>query len=119
VLALTADHGMPPEPDPCRGQLRVYTDDIVSLIHARLDPQAGALVKHYEPENMQIAIDSDRLRELPSRARKAIRTLLEAQPYVFAVFTDDELGARRRSSEPERAASGRVRNWRRSACARE
>jgi len=81
---------MPPEPDPARGQLRVYTDDIVSLVHAKLDPQAGALVKHYEPENMQIAIDTDRLRELHLELG-AIRALLEAQPYVFAVFTDDEL----------------------------
>jgi hypothetical protein len=90
VLALTADHGMPPEPDPARGQLRVYTDDIVSLVHAKLDPQAGALVKHYEPENMQLAIDTDRLRGLHLELG-AIRTLLEAQPYVLAVFTDDEL----------------------------
>jgi len=90
VLALTADHGMPPEPDPARGQQRVYTDDIVSLIHSRLDPQGNALVKHYEPENMQIAIDAGRLRELHLEL-EAIRTLLEAQPYVQAVFTDEEL----------------------------
>lgn len=90
VVGLTADHGMPPEPDPARGQLRVYTDDIVALVHAKLDPQAGALVKHYEPENMQIAIDSDRLRELHLELG-AVRTLLEAQPYVLAVFTHDEL----------------------------
>jgi hypothetical protein len=81
---------MPPEPDPARGQQRVYTDDIVSLIHSRLDPQGNALVKHYEPENMQIAIDAGRLRELHLEL-EAIRTLLEAQPYVQAVFTDEEL----------------------------
>ena len=90
VLALTADHGMPPEPDPARGQHRVYTDEIVSLIHARLDPQGSALVKHYEPENMQIAIDSDRLRELHLDLGR-VRALLEAQPSVLAVFTEDEL----------------------------
>jgi hypothetical protein len=90
VLALTADHGMPPEPDPARGQHRVYTDEIVSLIHAKLDPQRSALVKHYEPENMQIAIDSDRLRELHLDLGR-VRALLEAQPSVLAVFTEDEL----------------------------
>ena len=39
---------------------------------------------------MQLAIDTDRLRGLHLELG-AIRTLLEAQPYVLAVFTDDEL----------------------------
>jgi hypothetical protein len=47
-------------------------------------------VKHYEPENMQIAIDSDRLRELHLDLGR-VRALLEAQPSVLAVFTEDEL----------------------------
>src|SRR5262245_41342291 len=90
VLALTADHGMPPEPDPARGQQRVYTDDLVALIHGERDPERGALVKHYEPENMQIAIDTDRLRELHLDLGR-VRALLETQPSVLAVFTEDEL----------------------------
>ena len=57
VLAVTADHGMPPEPDARKGQQRVYTEDIIRLIHRKFDPVQGKLVKHYEPENMQIAID--------------------------------------------------------------
>jgi hypothetical protein len=90
VLAVTADHGMPSEPDPRKGQLRVYTEDIVKLIHDRFDPQQGKLVKQYEPENMQIAIDGDRLRELGVDLG-AIRQLLEAQPFVFAAYTEEEL----------------------------
>jgi hypothetical protein len=90
VVALTSDHGMPSEPDARKGQLRVYTDDIVKLIHATLDPQQGAIVKHYEPENMQLAIDRDRLREL-GLDLDSVKDLLEAQPYVCAAFTEDEL----------------------------
>jgi len=90
VLAVTADHGMPSEPDPRKGQLRVYTEDIVKLIHDRFDPQQGKLVKQYEPENMQIAIDGDRLRELGVDLG-AIRQLLEAQPFVFAAYTEEVL----------------------------
>ena len=90
VLAVTADHGMPSEPDPRKGQLRVYTEDIVKLIHDRFDPQQGKLVRQYEPENMQIAIDGDRLRELGVDLG-AIRQLLEAQPFVFAAYTEEEL----------------------------
>jgi hypothetical protein len=90
VIAVTADHGMPSEPDPRKGQLRVYTEDIVRLILDRFDPQQGKLVKQYEPENMQIAIDGDRLRELGVDLG-AIRQLLEAQPFVFAAYTEEEL----------------------------
>jgi hypothetical protein len=92
VLAVTADHGMPNEPDVHKGQTRAYTDDIIRLIHERFDPLQGKLVKHYEPENMQIAVDRDRLREL-GLDLGALRQLLEAQPYVFAAFTDEELGS--------------------------
>jgi hypothetical protein len=92
VLAVTADHGMPSEPDASKGQQRVYTEDMVRLIHQTFDPQQGELVKHYEPENMQIAIDMDRLREL-GLDLGALRQLLEAQPFVFAAFTYEELGS--------------------------
>jgi hypothetical protein len=90
VLAVTADHGMPPDPDVRRGQERAYTEDIVNLLHQKFDPQQGKLVRQYEPENMQIAIDMDRLREL-GLDLGAIRQLLEAQPFVFAAFTEQEL----------------------------
>jgi hypothetical protein len=39
---------------------------------------------------MQIAIDGDRLRELGVDLG-AIRQLLEAQPFVFAAYTEEEL----------------------------
>ena len=91
VAAITADHGMPPEPDAHRGQARHYTDDIVKLMHERFDPEQGKLVKHYEPENAQIAIDQTRLRELGLNL-DAIARFLEAQPFIFAAYTEQEVG---------------------------
>jgi hypothetical protein len=91
VVAITADHGMPPEPDERRGQARHYTDDIVKLIHEKFDPGQGKLVKHYEPENAQIAIDRARLREL-GLSLDALARYLEAQPFIFAAYTEQEVG---------------------------
>jgi predicted AlkP superfamily pyrophosphatase or phosphodiesterase len=90
VLAITADHGMPPEPDTRRGQARHYTDDIVKSIHEKFDPQ-GRLVVHYEPENAQLAIDRARLREL-NVSLDAVARYLEAQPFIFAAYTEQEVG---------------------------
>jgi predicted AlkP superfamily pyrophosphatase or phosphodiesterase len=91
VLAITADHGMPPEPDVRLGRQRVYTEDIVKLIHQKFDPEQGKLVRQYEPENMQLAIDRGRLREL-GLDLETLRKFLEAQPFIFSAYTEDELG---------------------------
>jgi predicted AlkP superfamily pyrophosphatase or phosphodiesterase len=90
VLAVTADHGMPPEPDTRLGRRRLYTDDIVKLIHEKFDPEQAKLVRHYEPENAQLAIDRGRLREL-GLDLDALRKFLEAQPFIFAAYTEPEL----------------------------
>jgi len=91
VVAITADHGMPTEPDGRRGQGRHYTDDVVKRIHEKFDPGQGKLVKHYEPENAQIAIDRVRLQEL-GVSLDALARYLEAQPFVFAAYTEQEVG---------------------------
>jgi predicted AlkP superfamily pyrophosphatase or phosphodiesterase len=90
VLAITADHGMPPEPDVRRGQQRVYTEDIVKLIHQKFDPERGKLVRQYEAESGQLTIDQERLRELKLNL-DTLRKFLEAQPFIFAAYTEDEL----------------------------
>lgn len=90
VLAVTADHGMPPEPDIRLGRQRHYTDDIVRLIHQKFDRQESRLVKQYEPENAQLAIDRGRLREL-NLDLDAVKHFLEAQPFIFAAYTEQEL----------------------------
>jgi predicted AlkP superfamily pyrophosphatase or phosphodiesterase len=87
VLALTADHGMPAEPSG--RALRVYTEDIIKLVHDRFDPD-GRLVLHYEPENNQLAIDVERLTAL-NHTLEDVARLLEEQPFVFAAFTEDEV----------------------------
>jgi len=48
IVAITADHGMPPEPPP--GRARHYNNDMAKLIHDRFDPE-GKLVTYYGAEN--------------------------------------------------------------------
>jgi hypothetical protein len=90
VLAITADHGMPNEPDTGRGHGRHYADDVVKRIHEKFDPGRSGLVTHYEPENGQIAIDRGRLREL-GLDLESIARFLEAQPFIFAAYTEHEV----------------------------
>lgn len=90
ALAITADHGMPGEP-PAKS-LRVYSDDVIKLLHDRFDPQ-GSLVQHYEPENSQIAIDMKRLAAL-NKTLTDIARVLEQQPFIFAAFTEDDVRGR-------------------------
>jgi hypothetical protein len=87
LLAVTADHGMPGEPSG-KAQ-RVYTEDIVRLVHDRFDPEAK-LVLQYEPESSQLVIDLDRL-AARSHTLKDLARFLEQQPFLFAAFTEDEI----------------------------
>jgi hypothetical protein len=88
LLAVTADHGMPSEPSsPDR---RHFAQSIVDLLHEKFDPEAKQLITSYEPENSQMFVDEDRL----SALRLTLRDLahfLELQPFVFAVFTHDDV----------------------------
>jgi hypothetical protein len=97
LIALTADHGMPGAPS---GEARrVYTEDIVRQLHDRFNP-AGRLVLHYEPENSQLAVDVERLAGLGHTPDDLARWF-EAQPFVFAAFTEDEV-SRAAQSLPRR-----------------
>ena len=87
LIALTADHGMPDEPSG--NSRRVYTEDVIRLVHDRFDPD-GKLVLLYEPESSQLVIDIDRLAGL-KRTPEEIARLLEQQPFVFAAFTEAEV----------------------------
>lgn len=89
VVAVTADHGMPPEPNPRRQEERHYADDLVKLIHQAFDPEQR-LVTHYEPENGQIAIAFGRLRELGVELDAIVR-FLETNPFIFAAYTEYEV----------------------------
>jgi len=90
VVAITADHGMPPEPPPGR---RHYPDEIVALIDARFDPAEKKIVQYYgDAGNSQMYVDTARLRTLGVTLHD-ITALLQAQDFVAAAFTEDEVQA--------------------------
>jgi hypothetical protein len=88
LLAMTADHGMPSEPSsPDR---RHFVPSIVDLLHEKFDPERKQLVTSLEPENGQIFVDEDRLSYLGLTLRD-LAHFLESQPFLFAVFTNDDV----------------------------
>jgi hypothetical protein len=93
LLAVTADHGMPSAPP----EHRHFAPDLVALLHQKFDPLAKQLVTSYEPENAQMFVDEDRLSQLGLTLGDLAR-FLEAQPFIFAVFTHDEV--RRAAAAP-------------------
>jgi Type I phosphodiesterase / nucleotide pyrophosphatase len=106
LLAVTADHGMPSI--PTSPDHRHLTTTITDLLHARFDPEKE-LVTSFEPENCQIYIDEDRLSKL-GLTLKDLAEFLDTQPYLFAVFTHDEVAraaARMASAAPARNQSKR------------
>jgi type I phosphodiesterase/nucleotide pyrophosphatase len=88
LLAVTADHGMPPSPSsPDRSHL---VPSIVDLLHEKFDPAGKQLITSYEAENSQIFVDEERLSHLGLTLRDLAR-FLESQPFIFAAFTQDEV----------------------------
>jgi hypothetical protein len=88
LLAVTADHGMPPEPpSPDR---RHFGPAIVDRLHQKFDLAAKQLITSFEPENCQIFVDENRLSDLGLRLGD-LAHFLESQPYLFAVFTNDDV----------------------------
>jgi len=88
LLAVTADHGMPSEPpSPDR---RHFATSIVDLLHDKFDPEGKQLITSFEPENAQMFVDEDRLLHLGLTLGDLAR-FLETQPFVFAVFTQDDV----------------------------
>jgi hypothetical protein len=83
---VTADHGMPSAPP----ERRHLAPELVDLLHQKFDPQAKQLVTLYEPENAQMFVDEDRLSQLGLTLGDLAR-FVETQPFVFAVFTNDEV----------------------------
>ena len=90
LLAVTADHGMPSEPAEAGRTRRHFAPDIVAALQKRFDPEVRTLITYYEPENSQIFIDSDRLAALKVTLDDIAR-YLRSQPFMFAVFTEDEV----------------------------
>jgi hypothetical protein len=79
---------MPPAPES--PQKRHLSREIVELLHKKFDPDRAALISHYEPSNGQLYVDKSRLRELGLKLSQ-IKEYLEAQPFIYAVYTEDEV----------------------------
>jgi hypothetical protein len=59
-------------------------------LHEKFDPEAKQLITSFEPENGQIFVDEDRLSYLGLTLRD-LAHFLESQPFLFAVFTKDDV----------------------------
>jgi len=97
LLAVTADHGMPSKPlSPDR---RHFAPAIIDLLHEKFDPEAKQLITSFEPENLQIFVDEDRLQHLGLTLRD-LAHFLESQPFLFAVFTNDDVRRAAHAAKP-------------------
>ena len=90
-------------PDAPPGR-RHLADALVEQLHQKFDPQVKQLVTSYEPENAQMFVDEDRLLHLGLTLDDLAR-FLEAQPFIFAVFTHDDI--RRAADAPKTATPTR------------
>ena len=97
LLAVTADHGMPSE--PTSPDHRHVAQSIIDLLHEKFDPELKQLILSFEPENGQIFVDEDRLTSLGLRLGDLVR-FLKSQPFLFAVFTNDEVRRVADSAKP-------------------
>ena len=105
VLAVTADHGMPSaEPEH-----RHSAPALVDLLHQKFDPRVKQLVTAYEPENAQIFVDENRLLQLGLTLHDLAR-FLETQPFLFAVFTQDEVRQAAGAPKTAMSAHGQTKN---------
>lgn len=92
ALVITADHGMPSEPE-ASGHERHYVEDIRDSIHDRFDPRERRLVLDFsDSANLQMAIDLARLQELGLKTSD-IAAFVEALPFIRMAFTEDEVRA--------------------------
>ena len=90
VVAVTADHGMPPAP---RDGRRVYVDEITAAINLKFDPVSKGIVTYYDDAaNNELYIDTARLTSL-GFSLKDVKNMLESLPHYAAVFTEDEVRA--------------------------
>ena len=88
LLAVTADHGMPSEPSSAGG--RHFAPSVIDLLNNEFDPDGKQLVTGFEPENLQIFIDEDRLSKL-GLTLDELAKFLKSQPFLFSVFTSAEV----------------------------
>ena len=78
---------------------------MVDLLHQKFDSQAKQLIPYYEAENAQIFVDEERLAHLKLSLDDLSR-FLEAQPFVFAVFTHHEVRRAADAAKPRSPVPG-------------
>jgi hypothetical protein len=93
VVAVTADHGMPPEPKAPE-KARRYVEDIVSAVNQRFDPAGRLVLDFSDGANSQIYVNIDRLDEL-KLGLDDLAAFLEEMPFIRFAFTEDQVRAAR------------------------
>jgi len=93
VVALTADHGMPPEPR-APDQARRYVEDIVSAVNQRFDPEGRLVLDFSDGANCQMYVNLDRLDEL-KLTLDDLAAFLEEMPFIRFAFTEHQVRAAR------------------------
>jgi hypothetical protein len=68
-------------------------------LHEKFDPEAKQLITSFEPENGQIFVDEDRLSSLGLTLGDLVH-FLESQPFLFAVFTNDDVRSAAKAVKP-------------------
>lgn len=94
IVAITADHGMPPEVRSDRGG-RLLEPEMLALLNRKFDPE-GKLFRVYEASNSQIYVNAARMQELGVTA-KQVAAFLEEQPFIYAAYPEEEVRARAES----------------------
>ncbi len=94
VVAITADHGMPAEPQG-DDQARRYVEDILAAVNERFDPREARLVLDFnDAANCQMYVSQDRMDELQIGLGD-IAAFLEEMPFIRYAFTEDQVRAAR------------------------
>jgi hypothetical protein len=92
--------------EPSSSDRRHFAPAIVDLLHKKFDPEAKQLITLFEPENAQIFVDEDRLSYLGLTLRDLVQ-FLESKPFVFAVFTNDDVRRAANATKPMTVTGGK------------
>lgn len=88
LLVVTADHGMPPEPD--QEERRHTYGELIGLLHEHFDPRGPGIVLHLDGADNQIYLDRARMAELELTTVDVARYLAEL-PFIRAAFPEEEV----------------------------
>ena len=92
VTIIVSDHGTPGEPEEPE-HARYYITDIIEAVHDRFDPTERRVILFYgDPADNQFFVDRSRLENLGFNL-ESVATYLEALPYIFSAYTEDEVAA--------------------------